>query len=243
MASLLLVGTGVLSRIPLATLAALLIFVGWRLSEPRGFRHILAIGREQILICVVTVAVTLYTSDLLIGVVIGTFTKFGVLYGRFVQYLYEETRSELPSFTSYTRLLSDAFQEMIANPVIRIGDARGTHERYSVRLVANTVTGEAAERGKNTYKIYLSSVTCLNLIKLDKALSKIPIPQKPGSNFMVIVRGLIIDHTSMEYLHHFQEQCVRAGHTCALVGIDSFQALSAHTLAFRIMNHQLQTTV
>jgi carbonic anhydrase len=241
MTALLLVGTGLLSRIPLATLAALLIFVGSQLCAPRVFRHILAIGKEQILICVVTVVVTLYTSDLLIGVVLGTLTKFGVLYVRFVQYLLVETRSELSSFRSYTRLLSDAYKEMLRDPVIRIGDARGSHERYSVKLVANNVPGEAARTGKNTYKIYLSSITCMNLIKLDKALSKIPIPRIPGTNFMVIVRGLIIDHTSMEYLHHFQERCIQAGHTCALVGIESFQALSAHALAFRILNHQLHT--
>ena len=93
---------------------------------------------------------------------------------------------------------------------------------------------------KNTFKIYLSSVTCMNLIKLDKALSNIPIPHKPGSHFMVIVRGLIIDHTAMEYLHHFQERCLHAGHTCTLVGMESFHALSDHALAFRMMNRQLQ---
>lgn len=240
MALILWMGTGLLSRIPLATLAALLIFVGWRLCEPRVFRNILTIGQEQLLICVVAVVVTLYTSDLLIGVLIGTLTKCGVLYVRFVQFLYEETRTELSSFRSVPRLLSGAFQEMFKDPVIRIGDARGPHERYSIRLVANTVTAGSAGPGKNTFKIYLSSVTCMNLIKLDKALSKIPIPQKPGTDFMVIVRGRIIDHTSMEYVHHFQERCVQAGHTCALVGIESFQALSAHALAFRMMNHQLQ---
>jgi carbonic anhydrase len=240
MALILFIGTGLLSRIPLATLAALLIFVGWRLCEPRVFRNILTIGREQLLICVVTIAVTLYTSDLLIGVGIGTLTKFGVLCFRFVQFLLVETKSTPGDFSSVAHLLSDAFKEMFTDPVIRIGDARGSHERYSVKLVSNSVTGGPVGSRKNTFKIYLSSVTCMNLIKLDKALSKVPIPHKPGSDFVVIVRGLIIDHTAMEYLHHFQERCLHAGHTCTLVGMESFQALSDHALAFRMMNHQLQ---
>lgn len=240
MGLILWVGTGLLSRIPLATLAALLIFVGWRLCEPRVFRNIRSIGQEQFLICMVAVVVTLYTSDLLIGVLTGTLTKFGVLYVRFIRFLYVETGAELSSLRSVSCLLSGAFQEMFKDPVIRIGDARGPHERYSVRLVANTESRGSTGTSKNTYKIYLSSLTCMNLIKLDKALTKIPIPQKPGTDFMVIVRGRIIDHTSMEYLHHFQERCIEAGHTCALIGIESFEALSTHKLAFRMMNHQLQ---
>jgi hypothetical protein len=76
----------------------------------------------------------------------------------------------------------------------------------------------------------------MNLIKLDKALGKIVVPPLPKADFMVIVAGQIIDHTAMEYLHHFQDQCIEAGHTCAIVGMDHFRAFSDHVLAYRV-NH------
>jgi hypothetical protein len=42
----------------------------------------------------------------------------------------------------------------------------------------------------------------------------------------------------MEYLHNFQDQCVNAGHTCVLVGLDHFKAFSDHVLAYRVNQAQ-----
>ena len=234
-------GTGLINRIPLAVLAAVLIYVGWRLCEPRIFGKILAIGKEQFLICLVTIAVTLYSSDLLLGVVVGILTKIMVLCFHSVQFVLEETPADQSSIRPYTRILYDAFEELFTSPVIRIGDGRGTRARYSVKLAANNMPGGIAGTAKDTYKIYLSSVTCMNLVKLDKALSRISDPPNPGSNFMVIVLGRLIDHTAMEYLHHFREHCIQSGHTCSLVGMEDFQALSGHVLAFHMHTHRLQT--
>lgn len=229
-------GTGLINRIPLTVLAALLIYIGWRLCEPRIFRKILAIGKEQLLIGVVTVAVTLYTSDLLLGVALGTLTKIVVLCFDLVR----SSAKETPAGGSFLRrsagLLPAALAELFSNPVIRIGDGRGSRERYSVMSVASSVIRGTVGEMKNPYKIYLSSVTCMNLMKLDKALSKIVVPPNSKANFMVIVAGQIIDHTAMEYLHHFQDQCIEAGHTCAIVGMHHFSAFSDHVLAYRV-NH------
>ena len=62
-------------RIPLAALAAMLVYTGFRLAHPREFLNVLKIGPEQFVIFVVTVIAVLAT-DLLIGIAIGIGVKF-----------------------------------------------------------------------------------------------------------------------------------------------------------------------
>jgi MFS superfamily sulfate permease-like transporter len=64
-------------EIPLASLASLLVFTGYRLASPREFLKTLAIGYEQLVVFVVTILGVLAT-DLLIGVAIGMLAEFVV---------------------------------------------------------------------------------------------------------------------------------------------------------------------
>jgi MFS superfamily sulfate permease-like transporter len=63
-----------LQRIPLAALAAMLVAVGLRLASPHEFASLYRIGRNQLLVFVVTLIATLAT-DLLLGVFIGVAIK------------------------------------------------------------------------------------------------------------------------------------------------------------------------
>lgn len=65
----------VIEMIPNAGLAAMLIFAGFRLAAPKEFIHTYKIGLEQLVIFLVTIAVTIL-EDLLLGVACGIVVKF-----------------------------------------------------------------------------------------------------------------------------------------------------------------------
>jgi MFS superfamily sulfate permease-like transporter len=65
----------IIHRIPLAALAAMLIYTGFRLAHPREFLHVFKIGPEQLIIYVSTIIAVLAT-DLLVGIGIGIAVKF-----------------------------------------------------------------------------------------------------------------------------------------------------------------------
>lgn len=68
---------GLLQKIPLAALAGILIYTGFRLASPKEFMHVYKIGAEQLFLFVTTLVVTLAT-DLLIGVGVGLVLKIAI---------------------------------------------------------------------------------------------------------------------------------------------------------------------
>jgi MFS superfamily sulfate permease-like transporter len=64
----------ILHRIPLAALAAMLVYTGSRLAHPNEFVHVYRIGKEQLAIFLTTLVIVL-VEDLLVGVAAGIILK------------------------------------------------------------------------------------------------------------------------------------------------------------------------
>lgn len=74
----------VLNRIPLAALAAVLVFTGYKLANPRLFMQMWRAGTSQFVPFVVTVGAIVFT-DLLIGVLIGLATSIAFVLWRYMK--------------------------------------------------------------------------------------------------------------------------------------------------------------
>jgi len=68
---------GLIQSIPLASLAVLLVYTGYRLASPATFARVMNVGKEQFLMFVVTIAGVL-AVDLLAGVALGIVVKLGI---------------------------------------------------------------------------------------------------------------------------------------------------------------------
>ncbi len=64
-----------LRKIPLSALAAILVFTGYKLAAPEKLKHIFLIGKEQLIIFLITLLTTLFTS-LITGILAGIFSTF-----------------------------------------------------------------------------------------------------------------------------------------------------------------------
>jgi MFS superfamily sulfate permease-like transporter len=69
--------TGFIQSIPLASLAALLVYTGYRLASPETFANVLDVGKEQFLMFVVTI-IGVLAADLLVGVALGIVVKLAI---------------------------------------------------------------------------------------------------------------------------------------------------------------------
>ncbi len=205
----------IIARIPLAAVGSILVYVGWRLCEFSVFRKTYIIGRDQMLIFVVTIAAILAT-DLLVGILLGVAAEIALL----VYLLTPSLRMVLTgrlTFAQSVKLLWDNFGGLFRNPVIKVKVEENTEGPH--------------------YRISLGSVVCFNLLPLDKLLQAIP--QGAAITLVVTESGRIIDHTAMEYLHQFREECLHARRPFEIQGLDNFYQFTRHALSARMHDAKL----
>lgn len=170
-------------QIPLAALAALLVYTGFRLASPKEFIHTYKTGPEQLAIFVTTLVCVLAT-DLLIGVACGIVLK----------------------------LLIHAFRGVALKDLFRLKFQLNQNE-----------TGD--------YQVHIeSSAVFSNLISLKNQLESLP----EGKNLVLdFSKTYLVDHTFMEFVHHFARDYERAGGSCEIKGLEQHTPASAHPLASR----------
>ncbi|WP_349432512.1 SulP family inorganic anion transporter [Methylomarinum sp. Ch1-1] len=170
-------------EIPLASLAALLVYTGFRLASPKEFAKTLAVGWDNFAVFLATIIGVLAT-DLLIGVAIGIVVE----------------------------LLLHVFRGLKWNNVFSMA--------YHVR-----------QTDEQTYHIAVSGAAVFsNIISLKSMLSELPMRK---TIYFDLSDSDLIDHTVMEFIHHFSEDYQYAGGECLIIGLENHRAFSAHPLAVR----------
>jgi carbonic anhydrase len=204
-----------ITRIPLAAIGAVLVYVGWRLCEVRVFAKTYAIGRDQIVIFVFTIAAIL-ASDLLTGILLGVAAEILLL----LYLLTPSLRVVLTGRLSLAQALAflwASFTGLFRSPVIGV-------KKETVN-------------GREHYRVTLSSVVCFNLLPLDRVLRALP--AAAGVTLIVTESGRIIDHTGMEYLHQFLEEGLSRHRPVEIQGLENFYQFTAHSLSARMRDAKL----
>ncbi len=205
----------VLRLIPLAAIAGILIYIGWRLCEPALFARMLAIGRDRFVVFAGTVVAILLT-DLLLGMFIGVAIELVLL----VYLLMPSVRMVLTGRMDWgtsNRLLWTNFTSMFRSPVIK-------HR-----------TEEHA--GRTVHVLTLGSLVGFNLLPLEKALARLP--PSDGIRLRFTESARIIDHTAAEFLQHFEEEAAAHGRLFVVDGVEHFHAFAPHPLAARMQEPRI----
>lgn len=204
-----------ISHIPLAAIAAVLIYVGWRLCEPTVFSKTYSVGRDQIIIFVITIVAILMT-DLLVGIIVGVIAEVLMLLYLVSPSLRLVMAGRL-TFTQWCVFLGQNMRSLFLSPVIKFKEEKnGGHPHYHLSL---------------------ASLVGFNLLALERTLSKVP--EQANLTLALTESGRLIDHTAMEYLHQLQEESLRRGRAFTLQGMETFHPFTEHPLSARMRDAQI----
>jgi MFS superfamily sulfate permease-like transporter len=210
-----LVLPALLARIPLAAIAAILIYIGWRLCEPALFSRMRAIGLDRFIVFTGTVAAILAT-DLLVGMLIGVAIEMALLVYLLMPSFRVVLTGRMPAGAA-AALLWQNFSGLFRGPVIK-------HRSES-------------RDGRSVHLLTLGSLVGFNLLRLEKALAAIA----PGDDIELrfTESARIIDHTAVEFLQHVEEEAAAHGRRFTVDGLENFYAFSAHPLAARMQEARI----
>jgi hypothetical protein len=202
-----------ISRVPLAAIAAILVYVGWRLCEPAVFSRTLSIGRDQFIVFLFTIAAILAT-DLLTGILLGVAAEILVL-GYLIGPPLRLVLTGRLDLAQFLRQVGATLRNVLGNPVIKV--TRGDEPAASHRLALTSLTG-------------------FNLLALDRVRSRLP--ARAGVTLAFTESARLIDHTAMEYLHEWREDSLQRRQPLSLAGLEAFQPFTDHPLSARMRDMQ-----
>ncbi len=201
-----LFGRYLIDMVPMAVLAAILVFIGYKLCRPALWLKVARVGTDQLIVFTLTVFVTV-TTDLLIGIAAGIVLELllNLWYVGLWHTLRNGSESAKPNFA--VRFLS-----LFRNPVSQ------------------------RESDEGTYHLYLDGpLVCFNLFHVIRELGQLPHGTQTVY-LHLSSRVPVVDHTTGESLHHFLEEFSGQEQTPRLVieGWNHMQPLSKHETSTRI---------
>ena len=202
----LLLGRDLIDMVPLTVLAAILVFIGYKLCKPALWLRVARVGTEQFVVFVTTLLVTLAT-DLLIGIAAGIILELVLnlwLVGLW-HTLRNGSQSAKPS-------LGVRFLSLFRNPVSQ------------------------REFDDGAYHLYLDGpLVCFNLFHVIRELGQLP-QDTQAVHLHLSSRVPLVDHTTGESLRYFLEEFSGQHQSPMLVieGWDHMRPLSKHETSTRI---------
>ncbi|WP_082958952.1 SulP family inorganic anion transporter [Mycobacterium sp. E3198] len=201
-----LLGSNLIDMVPLTVLAAILVFIGYKLCRPGVWLNVARVGTEQFVVFSTTLLVTV-TTDLLIGIGAGIVLELvlNLWYVGLWHTLRNGAESARPS-------LGVRFLSLFRNPV------------------------SDRELDDGAYHLYLDGpLVCFNLFHVIRELRQLP-PDTREVHLHLSSRVPLVDHTASESLRYFLEEFGGQDQSPTLVieGWDHMRPLAKHETSTRI---------
>lgn len=202
-----------IGRIPLAAIGAVIVYVGWRLCEPKVFIKTKSIGRDHIIVFVSTI-IAILATDLLVGIIIGIVIQLMLNSYLLAPSLRMVITGRISPKECITAVLS-VVAVMFRSPVIQMRE-------------------NGDDNGQHLSQLSLKSLTGFNLLMVDRAINRIP--EDSGIRLVLSESGRMIDRTTMEYLHELQEDCLQGNRLFEIVGLERFHPFTDHPFSTRVQD-------
>jgi MFS superfamily sulfate permease-like transporter len=198
---------GLINLVPMAVLASILVFIGFKLCRAKVWMKVAAVGSEQLLIFTVTVLVTV-TTDLLIGIAAGIALELALSLW----------------YVSLWHTLRDA----------SLGIAKPSLAARFLSLFRNPVTRRELDGG--AYHLYVDGpLVCFNMFHMMREVRNRPDGVR-SMHIHLSSHVPLVDHTTCDTLQQYLEEFNANGEgpSLSIEGWDRMLPLSKHEASMRI---------
>lgn len=222
----LLVLRPIINCLPIAALAAVLVYTGFKLCRPRVWVKTRQVGLDQFAVYCFTVWVTL-TTDLMWGIILGTVLML-VLNAALIWTTARKNGQPGPSLPSLVTMM---FQSPVAQSAV--GQPPASAPSFSVSegdlAQGAMVFLPSAHEAEAVYHMVLDKpLVCSNFLPLSTALEGVP-PETKCIYLHVTNDVSVIDHTTADHLFHLiQRNKSENKPHIEIIGLDRMKKLS-HT--------------